>query len=99
MAVSHGRRVLAHPALVDFLDGHRVEVVQLPPPHLSGGHQPRPFEHPQVFHRPEPRHLKARAQLAERLPIAGEEVVQQRPAARIGQRFEHLIHTAATIGD
>src|SRR5690242_20698885 len=38
------------------------------------------------------RHRKTCAELAERLAVVGAKPIKQLAAARIGQRFEHLIH-------
>ena len=41
-----------------------------------------------------PRHIKMLAQLAQRLPVALEQLVEQRAAAFVRQGFEHCIHLA-----
>ena len=62
---------------------------------LSRGDEARLFQHAQVLHHAEPRHRDALAQLAQRLPVALEESIEQLAAARIGERFEHLVHSTS----
>ena len=84
--------VLGDPALLDLADRDRVEVVQLRPPHLLGDDEPGPFEHGEVLHHAEPgdrrEHL---AQLAERLPVAGEQGVEQLAPPGVGEGLEHVV--------
>jgi hypothetical protein len=51
------------------------------------------FEHAEVLHHAEARQVgQDRAQLAEALPVALEQRVEQRPPARIGHRSKDEIH-------
>ena len=58
----------------------------------NNGHEIRVLQQPQVFRHRLPRHIHAHAKLAQRLPVIRLQTVQQFPAGRIGQRFEHLVH-------
>ena len=60
--------------------------------------QARPLEHLEVLHDPEPGHLEALLELAQGLPVALEERVEQLAASRIGERLEHIVH-GSSIGD
>ena len=80
------------PALGDLVDRHRIEVVQLLAAALDGGDQIGLLQNPQVLAHGLPRHVETRAELVERLSVVGPQAVEQFPAARIGQRPEHLIH-------
>jgi hypothetical protein len=92
-------RELADPAVVDEPDRYRVQVMPLRAAHLARRQQARLLQHSQVPHYTESRHLRqVAAQLPERLAIALEEAVQQKPATRIAQRPEdqsHRVHVAA----
>ena len=62
------------------------------PPDLAARDEVRRLEDAEVLHDAEPRHgRQRRLQLTERLAIALEEPVEQRPAAGVGQRAEHLV--------
>ena len=50
------------------------------------------LEHPQVLHDAEPGHREPLLELAERLPVALVQRVEQTPPGRIGERPEHLVH-------
>ena len=85
-------RVAVQPPVVDPADGHGVEVVVALPSDLAARDEVRPFEDAEVLHDAEPRHLRqGRLQLSQRLAITLEEPVEQRPAAGVGQRPEHLV--------
>ena len=69
-------------------------------PHLPARHQPGRLEDPEVLHHAEPGHARQRRlELSQRLAITLEEPVQQRPPIGLGQRPEHLVVHARTIGD
>src|SRR5512132_631499 len=79
------------PAVVNLVNGHRVEVVELfaPPPHR--GDQIRVFEHAKMLGDGLPRHLEVLAQFAERQAALRMQAIEQLPAAWICQRLEHLV--------
>jgi hypothetical protein len=84
--------VLADPALVNLIDRHGIEVMQLftPPPHR--GNEVGPFEHSEVLGHGLPRHVQMFAELAQRLPVGLVQPVQKLPAGGIGESFEHFVH-------
>src|SRR5580765_4701524 len=70
----------------------------LPPPPL-GDDEPGPLEHLEVLHDPEAGHLEPPLELAQRLPVALVERVEQFPASRIGKGLEHVAIHGQTISD
>ena len=84
--------VFANPALVDLVQRHRIEIMQLLAPAPDDGHQVRCFQQPQVLGNRLPRHVQMLAQLRQRLTVAPVQPVEQLPTARAGQCFEHGIH-------
>ncbi len=61
---------------------------------------PRVFEHTQMLHDPESRHLDLRLEFGERLTILGEQSVEYQAPGRIGQCLEDVIVVhESTIGD
>jgi hypothetical protein len=83
--------VLADPAVGDQLDGDGVEIVQLLAPRPAGDDEAGVFENTQVPHHPEPRHLLARGQVAERAAVALEEPVEEVTARGVGEGLEHAV--------
>ena len=84
--------VLADPPVVDQADRDRVEVVQLlaaPPPAHD---EPGVLEDLQVLRHGDARHVVPRREGHERLTVAGEQLIKQRPPGRVGQCPEHEIH-------
>ena len=84
--------VLADPPVVDQADRDRVEVVQLlaaPPPAHD---EPGVLQDLQVLRHGDARHVVPRREGHERLTIAGEQLIKERPPGRVGQRPEHKIH-------
>src|SRR3954470_11659107 len=94
-------RVLVDPPVVDLADRHRVEEMELLPPLPPGHQEVGLLEDPQVLHDAVARHLQLRLELGQRLPVAGEQQVEQEPARRIGERLEHavVVRHASNIGD
>ena len=95
---------LADPAVVHETDRHRVEEVAFLAPDLDGRHEPRFLQDAEVFHDPEPRHLRqVPAQLPERLAIALEEPIEQSLPIDIGKgpedRRRRFGHARPTICD
>jgi hypothetical protein len=78
---------------VDLADGDRVEEVLLLAPYLAGGDEVGLFEHPEVLHHAEARQLGQHgAELGERLAVAAEQGVEQRPPVGVGQGPEGEVH-------
>ena len=87
-----GLRVLANPAVVDQSDGDRIEVMQSFAADFATGDQARGFEEAQVLHNPEASHAgKAGGELAKRLPVLGEQAVEQQSPARVAERLEDVV--------
>src|SRR5439155_25115355 len=72
-----GLGVLAHPPVVDELNGDRVQEMQLLPTASPGRHQASLFEHAQVLHHTEARHGETPLERCERLPILLEELIEE----------------------
>jgi hypothetical protein len=51
-------------------------------------------EHPKVLHHAKARHRHPPLELAEALPILDEELIEQAAAGGVGERLEHLVHSA-----
>ena len=83
--------VAGDPALGDVVDGRRVEVVQLLPAAADGRDEVGRLQHGEVLAHRLAGHVQPRAQLAQRLAVALVEAVEQDPAARVGQRLEHVV--------
>ena len=63
-------------------------------PGPAGGDEVGLLQHAEVLHHAEARDLRKHgAELAERLTIAGEQRVEQRPTVRVGQCPEDEFHT------
>jgi len=62
-----------------------------------GGDEVRLFQNDEMLGHGLTRHVEQLAQLPERLPIVLAQSVEQFSTARIGQRFEHVIHDTPTI--
>ena len=84
--------VFADPALVDLVQRHRIEIMQLLAPAPDDGDQVCRFQQQQMLGHRLPRHVEVFAQFAQRLPVALVQFIEQLSAARIRQRFEHCIH-------
>jgi hypothetical protein len=83
---------------VDELDRDRVQEVELLAAAAPGRDQVRVLEHLEVFHHAEAGHRQPCLELGQRLPVVGEELVEELPPRRVGERLEHRIH-ARTICD
>jgi len=88
---------LLHPAVVDLVDGHGVQEVQLlaPPPH--GADEVRVLEQRQVLRDGLPAHVHLLAELAEREAGAREQAVQELPPSGICERLEHRVHPSLLL--
>ncbi len=89
---AHPRHVVAvDPLAGDVADRRGVEIVQLLPAPPYGGDQIRGFQDRQVLADGLPGQTLPGAQLAQGLPGAVVEAVQQAPSARVSQRPEDLV--------
>ena len=87
-----GFGVLAHPPVVDEPDRDGVQEVELLPAPPLGDDEPGLLQLLEVLHHPEARHREARLELGQGLAVVPEELVEQAPPGRVGQRLEHLVH-------
>ena len=85
---------LANPAVVDFLQRHRVEEVQLLAPTPLHRYQIRRFEHGKVLGHTLPGHVQVLTELAQRLAVVGVQTVHELPPPRVGQCLEQQICVA-----
>ena len=79
---------------MDEPDRDGVQEVELLAPAPRGHDEPGLLEHPQVLHHAEARHRQPPLERAQRLPVLAEELVEQAPPGRVGERPEHLVHAA-----
>ncbi len=91
--------VFADPALVDFVDGNGVEVVELFAAVPDGGDEVGVLEEVQVLGDGLTAHVEVLAEGGEGLAVVLMQQVEQLAAAGIGQGFEHVVHDVATIGN
>ena len=84
--------VLADPALVNFMNRNRIQVVQFLAPAPYGDNQIRFFEQEKVLGYGLTTHSRLPAKLAQSLPVVGVEPVEQFPASGIRERLEHHVH-------
>lgn len=84
--------VLADPALVDFMNRNRIQVVQFLAPAPYGDDQIRLLEQEKVLGYGLTTHVRLPAKLAQSLPVVGVEPVEQFPASGIRERLEHHVH-------
>jgi len=71
---------------------HRIEIVQFLAPAPHGSHEVRLFEDDQVLGHCLARHVEVLAELTQGLTVGGVQLIKQFPAARVGERLEHLVH-------
>jgi len=83
--------VLVDPTVVDQPDGDRIEVVELLPAFTAIDDEPGSFEHLQVLHHAEARHLQLLLELGQRPAPSLEQPVEQMAARLIGQGLEDQI--------
>jgi hypothetical protein len=76
---------------VDQPDRHRVQEVQLFPARPARDDEARVFEHAEVLHDAEARHLQLGLELRERAAVTRKEPVEQEAPRRVGKRPEHPI--------
>jgi len=80
------------PALLDLVDGRRVEVVKSFPSPPYDGHEVGPHEEVEMPCRRLARHVHAFAQLARRPAVVLAQTVKQGSSGGVGQRFEDRVH-------
>ena len=71
--------------------GTGIQEVQLLPARPARDDEAGVFEHPQVLHHAEPRHLQLGLELGERSAVTLEEPVEEVPACRICQCLEDAV--------
>src|SRR5689334_8689252 len=92
------------PALDGLSERRRVDVMELVAAFPPRGDEPGVLEDAEVLGDRLPRGSQtvlggeAGAQLEQRLAVSVAELVEDHPAGGIGQRLEHVSHTAETIG-
>lgn len=74
----------ADPAVVERLERHGVQKVQLFSPAPLHGDEVCRFEHGEVLRHAPPRHVEVLAELAERLPIVSVQAIQELSTPWIG---------------
>jgi len=82
----------ADPPLVDLVDRHRIEVVQLLATAPNRDHQVRVFEQRKVLANRLASHGKACTKATERLTVFTVESVEENPARRVGESLKDLVH-------
>lgn len=91
--------VFADPALVDFVDGDGVEVVELFATVPDGGDEVGVLEEIEVLGHGLAAHIEMLAERGERLAVVLVQQVEQLAAAGIGQSFENIVHDGWKIGN
>ncbi|MCY1561545.1 hypothetical protein D9M68_988120 [compost metagenome] len=86
-----GALELSDPALVNLVQRHGVQVVQLFPALPDDGDEVGRFELLQVLRHGLAGHVHVLTQGRERLAVVLVQQIQQAPATRVGQRFEDFI--------
>src|ERR1700730_18965718 len=82
----------SNPALLDFMDRDRVQVMQLLASLPLGDDKIGSLKHTEMLCDRLPAHVQTLAELAEGLTVGLEQSVKQLPAAGIGERLEDVIH-------
>jgi hypothetical protein len=78
---------------VDEPDRDGVQKMELFAPAPSGDDETRLLEHLEVLHDAEAGHGEPPLERGQVLAILTEELVQQAAPSRVGEGFEHLVHT------
>jgi hypothetical protein len=84
-------RVLVYPSVVNQTNRHRVQEVQLLPARPARDDQAGIFEHAQVLHDAEARHLQLRLEICERAAVTDKEPVEEEAARRVGECLEDAV--------
>src|SRR5262245_14012563 len=79
--------------LPDLVDRHRIEVVQLLPSSPQGDDEIGLFQDRQMLADRLTRHVEARAEFVKRLATVGAQAIKKFSPTRVGQCFEHSIHS------
>src|SRR5262245_19533335 len=80
-----------YPPLVDLVQRHRVDEMQLLPATPDRAHQISRLEDPDVLGGRLPRHVQVLAELAQRLPVPLAQQVEEPSTRRVTQRLENLV--------
>ena len=93
--------VFIDPPIVDQPDRVRVQEVPFLPPCFARDHEARVFEHAQMLHDAEARHLHLGLELGERAAVTLEEPVEQESPRRVRECLEHegIVSHPVRIGD
>src|SRR5262252_7430828 len=83
---------LLHPAVVDLVDGHGVQEVELLATAPRRADEVRLLEQREVLRDRLPGHVHPLAELAQREPARLEQAIEKLSPAGIRERFEHRIH-------
>ncbi len=65
----------------------------------DGGDEVRPLQNDEMLGDRLARHVEELAQPAERLAVFAAQLIEQLPAARIGEGLENVVHDSGTIGN
>src|SRR6266516_2894929 len=84
--------VFGNPALGDLVNRHWIEISQLLAPAPDDDDKVRRLQQEEMLGHRLPRHVEVFTQLAERLPVALVQLVEQLSAAFVRQGLEHGIH-------
>jgi hypothetical protein len=82
---------------VDEPDRDGVQEVELLAAASFRNHQARVLEHAEMLHDAEARHRQAPLEGGQALAVGLEELVEQAPSGRVGQRPEDLVHGASYV--
>jgi hypothetical protein len=91
--------VFADPALVDFVNGDGIEVVELFAAVPDGGDEVGVLEEVEVLGHGLAGHVEVLAEGGEGLTVVFVQQVEQLAAAGIGQGFENVVHDVGKIGN
>src|SRR5882724_9522975 len=80
-----------HPPLVDLVERHGVDEMQLFPATPDRAHQIGRLQYLEVLRGGLPGHVEVFAKLAEGLPVVLTKKIKQLSACRVAQRFEDLV--------
>jgi hypothetical protein len=94
-----GAFIFGNPARVDLVQRHRIEVVQLFATTPDSGDEVRRLQNDEMLGYRLSRHVEQLAQPAERLAVFAAQLIEQLPAARIGECLENVVHDRVTIGN
>ncbi len=87
--------IFGNPTLVDLVQGHWIEVMQLLASAPLDGNEIRRLQKHQMFGHCLSRHGEMLTKVPERLPAARAQFIEQLASAGISQGFENFIHVTA----